>query len=318
MLLSLRGVLDAETTVKLDAVLQKSLAGPSPVILLRLAELDYVNSSGMGLLIKYSDLCQSRGGSLALVEVSPKILALFRMLGLLSVLKTYPSPAQAVAALRPSPAPAPPPRVAAPVAAAPLPAPPPPPRVEAPPPPPMVRQDGLVRFPFSTSCKTCQARLVMPEAGTYRCPTCSTYYEAVLEQPLQVFPSARRIPFEAVLDYDAACFEGVCAVAGRMAGSAGLPEEARTALARALRETLDHLGRRADGKGRLLRLIVAWDPGVCLIGLRTDVRLSGPEDPILQGFKACADRVEVIDAADGCFLKVRKGTVTPGGSTSSG
>lgn len=315
MLLSLRGVLDAETTVKLDALLQKSLGEPSPVILLRLAELDYVNSSGMGLLIKYSDLCQARGGSLALVEVSPKILALFRMLGLLSVLKTYPSPSQAVAALRGGASPAVSPPRPSPPPAAPVPA--PVPRMEAPPPPPPpVRQDGLVRFPFATSCKTCQTRLVMPEAGTYRCPTCSTYYEASLEQPLQAFPSARRIPFEAVLDYDAACFEGVCAVADRMAGSAGLPEEARTALARALRETLDHLGRRADGKGRLLRLIVAWDPGECLIGLRTDVRLSGQEDPALEGLRACADRVEVIDVPDGCFLKVRKGTAASGGTSS--
>lgn len=293
---SLAGVIDAATIPALEKTFDQDVRRQRPLALVRLADVTYINSTGMGLFIKFADRYRASGGELCFSEVSTKVLALFRMLGLLSVLRVYASEAQAVAELKKAPA----------SAAA------PPPAADATPPSSAAGPAAPVSFPLTTVCQGCQARLLMPEAGFYRCPTCSTCFQAEAGRPLRIFAADRRAPFEASLTYDAAYLDGLCAILDQIAAGAGLSAPEREGLARACRALVESLIRRANGKGRAFKMLVASDPGECLVGVRADVPVpQGEADSAFDAVRSATDAFEVIPAGTGCFFKMRKRSSAP-------
>jgi anti-anti-sigma factor len=58
-------------------------------LILIFSDVKYINSTGMGLLVKLADKFQEGGGDIKLVGVPEKVIALFDMLGLLSLFKIY-------------------------------------------------------------------------------------------------------------------------------------------------------------------------------------------------------------------------------------
>lgn len=121
-------------------------------LILIFSDVKYINSTGMGLLVKLADKFQEGGGDIKLVGVPEKVIALFDMLGLLSLFKIYENEEDAVDSITQSGAAksAPPAPPAPPIAPPPTPktvktapaqppaAPPKPPKVAAPAPPPFV------------------------------------------------------------------------------------------------------------------------------------------------------------------------------------
>ncbi|HPY73914.1 MAG TPA: STAS domain-containing protein [Planctomycetota bacterium] len=65
-------------------------------LILTFSEVKYINSTGMGLLVKLADKFQEGGGDIKLVGVPEKVIALFDMLGLLSLFKIYETEEDAV------------------------------------------------------------------------------------------------------------------------------------------------------------------------------------------------------------------------------
>lgn len=119
-------------------------------LILVFSEVKYINSTGMGLLVKLADKFQEGGGDIKLVGVPEKVIALFDMLGLLSLFKIYetdkdaiqsitaesmssPAPGNAASAAAPPPPPPPPVAQSRPAAPAPPPPPPAPPAMSPPP-----------------------------------------------------------------------------------------------------------------------------------------------------------------------------------------
>ncbi len=60
------------------------------------SEVSYINSIGMGLLVKMTEEFQKKGGSIKIVKVSDKIKSLFNMLGLIPLLKIYATEKEAI------------------------------------------------------------------------------------------------------------------------------------------------------------------------------------------------------------------------------
>lgn len=96
-------------------------------LILIFSDVKYINSTGMGLLVKLADKFQEGGGDIKLVGVPEKVIALFDMLGLLSLFKIYETEEDAIESIgsgggkppappahAPAPAAVPPPPVAAP------------------------------------------------------------------------------------------------------------------------------------------------------------------------------------------------------------
>jgi len=78
--------------------------------LLQMGEVRYINSSGLAYLINMAEAIQEAGGALVLINVQPKVKVILETMGLLGLLRVYPSKAAAIRELKASIAPkAPPP-----------------------------------------------------------------------------------------------------------------------------------------------------------------------------------------------------------------
>jgi len=82
--------------------------------LLQMGEVRYINSSGLAYLINMVEAVQAAGGALVLFNVQPKVKVILESMGLLDLLRIFPSKAGAIRELKASIAPAPAPSAAAP------------------------------------------------------------------------------------------------------------------------------------------------------------------------------------------------------------
>jgi anti-sigma B factor antagonist len=72
-------------------------------VVLQLANVDYVDSSGLGALLRMFSVLRAAGGDLKLCEVSPLVLQVLKITNLLTVFVTYPSAKEAIEAFSKSP-----------------------------------------------------------------------------------------------------------------------------------------------------------------------------------------------------------------------
>ncbi|MCZ6788153.1 MAG: STAS domain-containing protein [Planctomycetota bacterium] len=84
--LHLGGVIDAHTLDKFERALKQIVEAGTRSVLLDCEELRYVNSSGFGELVRYSDQLRARQGLLVLTRVPPKVAIILEMLGLKSLI----------------------------------------------------------------------------------------------------------------------------------------------------------------------------------------------------------------------------------------
>jgi len=67
-------------------------------VVLQLAEVDYIDSSGLGTLVRMFSALQAAGGGLRLCQVSPLVLKVLQVTKLLSILPTHSSEEEAIEA----------------------------------------------------------------------------------------------------------------------------------------------------------------------------------------------------------------------------
>jgi anti-anti-sigma factor len=90
-------IVEGTESEALREYLDKELA-QQPVLLLDLREVDFIDSSGLGLLLRAAMRVQKEGGELKLCCVSPRIQTTLKITKVHTVLKSYPSEADAIAA----------------------------------------------------------------------------------------------------------------------------------------------------------------------------------------------------------------------------
>lgn len=71
------------------------------MVVLHLAEVDYVDSSGLGALVRALGVLRAAGGSLKLCQVSPSVLRVLQVTKLLSILPTQRSDRSILRAISP-------------------------------------------------------------------------------------------------------------------------------------------------------------------------------------------------------------------------
>jgi anti-anti-sigma factor len=79
---SIDGGLTAVVVPELQQILKQEVDGGAQLVTVDLADTQMVDSSGIGLLIAASNSLSHRSGKLAVVNVSPEILRLFRSMRL--------------------------------------------------------------------------------------------------------------------------------------------------------------------------------------------------------------------------------------------
>jgi anti-sigma B factor antagonist len=84
----------------LNSALHELVDNGKTRVVLDLAGVQFINSSGLGLLIGGATTLKNAGGALKIAGASEKILALIRITKLGSVFETYPSVSAAAAAFK--------------------------------------------------------------------------------------------------------------------------------------------------------------------------------------------------------------------------
>jgi anti-sigma B factor antagonist len=95
LILRLTGPLTLLNIFDLQALLRS--AEPTPLTILDLSGVPYMDSAGMGVVVNYYVHCQNKGGRLIAAGVSPRILELFKITRVDKVIRMAPTTEEAEA-----------------------------------------------------------------------------------------------------------------------------------------------------------------------------------------------------------------------------
>ena len=84
-------------TEKLDAALSKLLAADPKLVILDITGLDYVDSSGVGMLVSCLTRLKKAGGGMKVAGANPRIRRIFSMTGVEGMMPLYEDLAAATA-----------------------------------------------------------------------------------------------------------------------------------------------------------------------------------------------------------------------------
>ena len=102
--IELHGFLDAHNSQELCNKLDEALAGGAMRVVLDLKGLHYMGSAGIEAIISRLGRFRDRKGDIRLAAAAPKVLKVFELLGLASIISFHPAAAEAAAAFSAAPA----------------------------------------------------------------------------------------------------------------------------------------------------------------------------------------------------------------------
>ena len=148
--ISLTGSIYASTNQQFEEELTEILTKGVKKVILFLNGIKYINSTGLGTIVKCVDTFREAGGDIKMVAIPTKVIALFEMLGLLALFETYDTIEEAVGSFKADVS------------------------EEAPAGPRRVKKE----FPIQLKCSSCSAGINIREPGKYKCPKCGDYFSA--------------------------------------------------------------------------------------------------------------------------------------------
>lgn len=99
---TVEGRLDAATVPTLEQTLQRLLLEGQVRLVIDLAAVNYISSSGLRAMLTARRQARSRGGDVYLCSLHPRVREIFEMVGFVSVFGIYASRDQAAAAFQSS------------------------------------------------------------------------------------------------------------------------------------------------------------------------------------------------------------------------
>jgi anti-sigma B factor antagonist len=91
------GEIDVSTAETLAEAVSKSLDAGQPRVLVDFAEVTFIDSTGLGILVRSHRAAEARGATFGIVNPTPQTLKLIRVLGLDQLLSIFDSPEDAAA-----------------------------------------------------------------------------------------------------------------------------------------------------------------------------------------------------------------------------
>jgi anti-sigma B factor antagonist len=152
------GTIDISTHQIFETTLSEMLEQNANKLILNLADLKYISSSGIGSLIKYAQKYRDRGGDIRLTHIPPHIWDVFNMVGINNVFETFNSDKDAIASIQESES---------------------------------YKDDKQLRYPAKFKCPSCQAILEISKPAKYRCQHCNTYFAADPDGKVKAFLSRK-------------------------------------------------------------------------------------------------------------------------------
>jgi anti-anti-sigma factor len=178
-LAEMSGAIDGNTVPNFQNTLEEIQQKGVQCLILDMSKIKYVNSTGLGSLVKYADTFKNSGGGMALIKVPAKVKIVIEMLGLNAFFDICPDIESARQALSGGLEPAgkapekkapekpklkkPKPKVAK-----------PPSKPQAKEAPVGATSTGPVNYPYVINCQSCGVKIEFPKKGSYKCPRCHT------------------------------------------------------------------------------------------------------------------------------------------------
>ncbi|WP_313053678.1 STAS domain-containing protein [Pseudomonas lopnurensis] len=98
LILALHGRLDSTTAKSLEDVLPERMQ-VSPALIVDLAEIQYVSSAGLRVILKAAKVAKSSGNRLVLAGLAPQVHEVFQVSGFTALFNIQEDRSQALAAL---------------------------------------------------------------------------------------------------------------------------------------------------------------------------------------------------------------------------
>jgi len=219
-LLEVDGSIDASTIQQFQQVMDKLVEKGVKNLILDCTSVKYINSTGLGTLLKYSDTFESIGGHIAFCRVPSKVMLVMEMLGFNALFNIVTDEATALRSFAGKLAP--PPSVAVhrtPQSSQQYP-PQPPPQQQYQAPAPQAPQ-VVASFPAQAPCARCRVTLDIPVAGKFRCPRCGEVLEASANGRVKFFGDKKGKPISISLPCNPQVAESVAELAGKCAEELG-------------------------------------------------------------------------------------------------
>ncbi len=254
-LAELVGSIDATTVESFASVMDKLLEKGVKHLVLDCAGVKYINSTGLGILLKYVDAFTEGDGNLIFSRVPQKVMLVMEMLGFNALFTIVSDEAVALqsfagAEVPPASVPVPADVVQEAPAVPAAPAAPPPPLAPAPPaapPAPVAPAVAAGVFPLTVACPRCRLGLKLPAAGRYKCPRCTSVAVSEENGAMKFFASRRAKPIEVSLPAVADLAQGVTGLVDGAARQVGFKKSQAGKLASAVASACQSVAEHACG-----------------------------------------------------------------------
>jgi anti-sigma B factor antagonist len=97
MVLSINGRVDTSTAPQLEQAINKEIDSGNRKILLNFAEVSYISSGGLRVLLATAKKLKNPGDKFCLCSLSPEVFKILKLAGFTSIFSIWPSEGEALA-----------------------------------------------------------------------------------------------------------------------------------------------------------------------------------------------------------------------------
>ena len=267
----LSGSIDASTNQTFEGRLGDILSSGTNKVLLVLTNVKYINSTGLGTIVKCVDNFREKDGDIKLVGVPTKVIALFEMLGLLALFETHDTIEQAVASFGAESAPSTGGAGDSGDSSAPT-----------------------VEFPLQFKHPSTGMGLNVNRPGRFKDPRSGDYFSVDAKGTIEFYEMHKVKIVEVKFPCDTIYSPGLMAMAKALAESMGLSQESIAAAERSVDEACSIIGKNQVQSGDTCNVLLVADKEKLQIGFvsSSDALNLAENDPCLVALQQSMDSVK--------------------------
>lgn len=276
--ISLTGSIDATTNQQFEQELTEILSQGVRKVILVLRGIKYINSTGLGTIVKCVDTFREVGGDIKMVGIPTKVIALFEMLGLLALFETYDDLEEAISSFT---------------------------KKEAEAGEKRVKQE----YPVQLKCTSCGAGVNIKGPGKYKCAKCGDYFSAEDDGTVETYAIKKPNVIQIQIPCDESFSESIKSLVTTAIQRFGIPDESITQISSSLDEFFSILKETSTFPNDSLHVLIVADKDKFSIGfVNYSSVLDIPDDnEHIGNMRSFMDEVEIIGLPiKGHLLKMNK------------
>ncbi len=231
----LTGSIDASTNQTFEGRLSDILSAGTHNVMLVLTNVKYINSTGLGTIVKCVDNFREKGGDIKLVGVPTKVIALFEMLGLLALFETHETIEAAVASFGKKAAKA--------------------------------QAQPTAKFPIQFKHPITGMGLNISQPGRFKDPRSGDYFSIDQNGTIEFYEMSKVKMIEAKLPADLEFAAGLASLAGALAARLRLPADVTSHVQRGLTDAAAIIRKHANDANETFNVLLVGDQEKLQIGI---------------------------------------------------